>query len=411
MALPTKQEVSDLVASLGEVAKGYADTPDLEGYMSRVQIIAKAKELVRTLTTPDQIPNYHGLNMAELIAIRTFMRLGVLDAIPKTGAISLTDLAKATGAQESLLERMARILVATGFLDQTLPTGGAYKHTKFSLSYLLDRPSPGHLFLAMYDDWFKHMVAFDDYLAARGLPDSAREPDDPLHNPYTFGSGQDGTPVWAIMAQNPERLDSFQKGMAGIDVAIPVVGHFDFGVLADDDGTGEKRVQLVDVGGGHGVVLSKILTAHPTLDPGRTVLQERADVIGLAKTNGVLPGEVRLMEHDFMTEQPVKGAKAYFMRMILHDYADAVGIDILKRLADAMARDSRVLVCEMVLASRVGEHDFASAVLDQAVMTMGGKERTEEGFRSMLEAAGLELVQTWRAPGVPGGCVEGRLRR
>lgn len=98
------------------------------------------------------------------------------------------------------------------------------------------------------------------------------------------------------------------------------------------------------------------------------------------------------------------------MRMILHDYADPTSTRILSRLAEAMSPDSRVLICEMVLPPRVGEADFASAVLDQAVMTMGGKERTEEGFKKILEAAGLELVHTWRVPGVPGGCVEGRLK-
>ena len=97
------------------------------------------------------------------------------------------------------------------------------------------------------------------------------------------------------------------------------------------------------------------------------------------------------------------------MRMILHDYADAVGIQILTRIAEAMKPYSRVLICEMVLAPRVGEADFAFAVLDQAVMTMGGKERTEAGFQKMFDASGLELVKTWRVPGVPGGCVEARL--
>ena len=99
------------------------------------------------------------------------------------------------------------------------------------------------------------------------------------------------------------------------------------------------------------------------------------------------------------------------MRMILHDYADAVGIEILTQLAGAMSSESRVLICEMVLPARVGEADFPAAVMDQAVMTMGGKERTQDGFAKMLEAAGLELVQVWRAPGVPGACVEGRLKK
>jgi hypothetical protein len=41
--------------------------------------------------------------MAELIALRTFIKLKVFVAIPESGSISLADLSKATGAQESLL--------------------------------------------------------------------------------------------------------------------------------------------------------------------------------------------------------------------------------------------------------------------------------------------------------------------
>jgi hypothetical protein len=41
--------------------------------------------------------------MAEVVAIRTFMKLKVLEKIPLEDSISLQDLAKATGAQESLL--------------------------------------------------------------------------------------------------------------------------------------------------------------------------------------------------------------------------------------------------------------------------------------------------------------------
>ncbi|EXL55388.1 hypothetical protein FOCG_05999 [Fusarium oxysporum f. sp. radicis-lycopersici 26381] len=298
--------------------------------------------------------------------------------------------------------------VASGFLDQTEPDGGEYKHTKFSLAYILDKPAPGHLFLAMYDEWFKHMHNFDDYLVSKG---KYEEPQDPLYNPYTAYWKQEGTPVWSIMMQNPERFQTFQTGMAGIDVAIPVTGHFDFSTLKNDSpDTDNATIELVDIGGGEGTVLNKILEAHPGLSPKNCMLQERPEVIQLAKSKKTLPDGVQLVEHDFMTEQPVKGAKAYFMRMILHGYADAVGIQILNRLAEAMKPYSRVLICEMVLAPRVGEADFASAVLDQAVMTMGGKERTEAGFQKMFDAAGLELVKTWRAPGVPGGCVEARLK-
>ncbi|UNI22032.1 hypothetical protein JDV02_007959 [Purpureocillium takamizusanense] len=412
-ALPSKSQVDQAITGLADAANLYSEAPDLAGYASRVEIIARARRLICGLVSPDMMPNYHGLNMAELVAIRTFIKLKVFDAIPRQGAISLQGLSQATGVQESLLERMNRVLVAAGFLEQTQPDGGDYLHTKFSQAYLLDEPGPGHLFLAMYDEWLKPMHSFDDYLAERGQLNNAKEPDDPLFNPYTFYHKREGTPVWAIMSQDQERLRAFQMGMAGLDLAIPVVGHFDFASLRNSPcEVSNRRIQLVDVGGGRGTVLKKILDFHEdALDPAACVLQDRPEVIALSRTDNVLPSEVQRQEHDFMTEQPVKGAKAYFMRMILHDYADEVGIKILSRLAGAMDPDSRVLICEMVLPSRVGEADFPAAVLDQAVMTMGGKERTERGFSQMLEAAGLELVKVWRVPGVPGGCVEGRLKR
>jgi hypothetical protein len=42
---------------------------------------------------------------------------------------------------------------------------------------------------------------------------------------------------------------------------------------------------------------------------------------------------------------------------------------------------------------------------------MGGKERSEDGFKRLLEAAGLEYVDTYRSGGGFGAIVEGRLKR
>lgn len=46
------------------------------------------------------------MQIAELVAIRTFMKLGVLQAIPHEGSILLDELSEATGVQESLLGMM-----------------------------------------------------------------------------------------------------------------------------------------------------------------------------------------------------------------------------------------------------------------------------------------------------------------
>ena len=152
------------------------------------------------------------------------------------------------------------------------------------------------------------MHHFHEYLAARGQLSQAREPDDPLHNPYTWTHKQDGTPVWTIMAQDPEKIQTFQVGMSGIDVAVPVVGHFDFNILknsaAEDEG---EKIELIDVGGGHGACLKQILSEYPALNPRRCILQERPDVIEMAKASGGLPEGLQLMEHDFFKDEPVKG--------------------------------------------------------------------------------------------------------
>lgn len=98
------------------------------------------------------------------------------------------------------------------------------------------------------------------------------------------------------------------------------------------------------------------------------------------------------------------------MRMILHDYGDKVATQILSRLVESMSAESRLLICEMVLPPRVDQGTFPYAVLDQIVMTMGGKERKESDFANILDASGLELVHIWRVFGVPGACIEARLK-
>ena len=84
-----------------------------------------------------------------------------------------------------------------------------------------------------------------------------------------------------------------------------VVGHFDFSQLAT---TEEGRVELVDIGGGHGACLKQILDKHPQLEAKKCILQDVPDVIKIAKSSGTLPPDLILMEHDFRSEQPVKSA-------------------------------------------------------------------------------------------------------
>jgi hypothetical protein len=66
MALPSYEELQTLVADLNDAAQAYSTAPDLAGYLSRIQIIDKAKRLSKKLISPEQLPNYHGLNVSDL---------------------------------------------------------------------------------------------------------------------------------------------------------------------------------------------------------------------------------------------------------------------------------------------------------------------------------------------------------
>jgi hypothetical protein len=63
MALPSKDAVDEALAGLADAVKGYSDAPDVAGHMARVEIIARAKSLIRSVVAPEMTPNYHGLNV------------------------------------------------------------------------------------------------------------------------------------------------------------------------------------------------------------------------------------------------------------------------------------------------------------------------------------------------------------
>lgn len=237
------------------------------------------------------------------------------------------------------------------------------------------------------------------------------EPDDALRNPYTHRHGQDGVPVWQIMAQFPDRLKAFQLGLMSQEDSVPIIGFYDFASLYDPENDGD-RVTLIDLGGGQGQSIAQILNAFPGLKADHMVLQDLPEPIAQAQSSPSLPDGVRAMVHDFWTPQPIKGAKAYFFRRIIHDYSDENCSKILSHVRDAMAPDSKVLIADMVMPKRVYEADLPAAAMDNCVMVMGGKERTAEGFEKILDDAGLRLEKIWqsREGGAAGNIVEARLK-
>jgi O-methyltransferase len=149
-----------------------------------------------------------------------------------------------------------------------------------------------------------------------------------------------------------------------------------------------KFEHIIDVGGGHGMLLSAILAAHPgrrgTLFdlPEGTAAAQRGE-------GGPLPG-VEFVTGDVFESAPV--GDLYVLRHLLHDYDDADALRMLTNIRRAMPHNARVLALEKTVPTdgSAGPGRW----LDLHVMLLtGGRERTEAEYAAMFAKAGLRLAR------------------
>ena len=201
-------------------------------------------------------------------------------------------------------------------------------------------------------------------------------------------------PFFGVLQDNPRLGSAFNGFMAGYAKARP--RWVDFYPVEERLGTaGEDDIALIDVGGGLGHELVGAYQKYPKL-PGKLVLQDLPSVIEEATASGELPESIKAVAQDFFEPQPpdFRGAKAYFMRLILHDWPDKKCAIILSHLRDAMSADSKLLINEAVLKD-VGA-PWQQTSLDWTMMGMlVSRERTETQWRELLAEAGLKINGIW----------------
>ncbi len=150
-----------------------------------------------------------------------------------------------------------------------------------------------------------------------------------------------------------------------------------------------RPLTLVDVGGGYGALLTAILTAHPHL---KGVLVDLPHVVAGARPKleeAGLAGRCQTVAGDFFQSVP-DGGDAYMLKHVLHDWDDDRCVSILDNCRRAIANEGRLLVVEILVAPG-NEPDYGKYLgLNMLVLTKG-RERTEEQYRTLLEAAGFTL--------------------
>jgi len=158
--------------------------------------------------------------------------------------------------------------------------------------------------------------------------------------------------------------------------------------------------KLVDIGGGHGRLVSMILKAYPKM---RGVLYDLPHASEGGR-KGI--GEVGLIDRcevvsgDFFQSVP-EGGDAYILSRVIHDWDDDEAVAILKVVRKAMQPRSRLLLFEtLVRADNRPAYPLLSD-LNMLVLT-GGKERSEEEYRAIYRAAGFTLSRVVDTPSPTG---------
>lgn len=288
-------------------------------------------------------------------ALFVVAELGVADLLAD-GPRTSSDLADAAGADPDALYRVLRALAREGVFEER--AGRVFASTPLS-DELRGALGTHARYAGRPHQW-----------ATWGALEHSVRTGDPA---FEHMLGED---PWTWRATHPEesaRFDAWMSAHSGLQNDAIVLG-FDFGGFA----------HVVDVGGGHGSLLRAILEANPSL---RGTLFDQAHVVADAQ-----PHERMTVAAGSFFDGVPRGGDAYVLKQILHDWADADAVAILRNCAAAGAQT--VLVVERDLEL----HESAWVDLQMLVM-FGARERTADEYAELFDAARLRFVAETKIDG------------
>ena len=278
------------------------------------------------------------------------------------GPRGVDELAAGSGADPDVLYRVLRALASEGIFVEVEPR--VFANTEASAAMTEDG---WDAFARLFGGPWLHAVA--------GLDASGE-----ASFPRVFGDE-----FWSWLASHPDERADFDRAMEqnwqNRLERLEAVG------LRGDE-------TVVDVGGGNGSLLRALLDGHPELcgivfDLPETVRDEAS-----------FGQRLRFEEGSFFDRVPP--GDVFVLSTILHDWPDDDARRILDTIRAAAAPASRLVLIEAVI--QPGNEPSGAKWLDLLMLVIaGGRERTEEQWRRLLESAGWEPVRFFES-----GAIEAR---
>ncbi|KAG6401441.1 hypothetical protein SASPL_138298 [Salvia splendens] len=300
-----------------------------------------------------------------MAVVKCAIELQIADVLESHGgAMSPLDLSSAVACSPSALHRIMRYLIHRGFFKLQDSTN-QYAHTPLSRLLLKNEANSIASFVLLESS--PVMLAPWHKLSSRAsvLGGSAFE-------------AAHGGDVWEYAAKNPAHSKLINDAMAShAGIAVSEILQR-YGEVFEGVGC------LVDVGGGDGTSLRRIVEACPWI---HGINFDLPHVVSSAPPR-------RGVEHvggDMFKQVPK--ADAAFIMWVLHDWSDEECVQILRRCGEAVAEEGgKVIIAEAVIVE--GEEDKYSDVrlaLDMVMLahTDKGKERTMEEWDFVIKGAGF----------------------
>ena len=296
-------------------------------------------------------------------AIGSFARMGLADAMER-GADDAASIAEPRGLVVDRVYRLLRALSTVGIVTEG--AGGKFALTPLGRMLTSNAPNSMKTSAELLTEYNGEIWSKLDGALAGGIAFEALK----------------GQQLFPWLHANPKEGARFQRMM--VEVHSPetpaIVAAYDF----------SQFKSIVDVGGGHGMLLSAILAAHPSVHGTLFDLEEGIEAAKRG-AGGPLPGASFVVGDVFTTPVPA-GAEAYLFRHLLHDYDDDDFLKMLQNVRKQMKPDSRVLVLEKTVPT--DDTPGPGRWLDLHVMLLtGGRERTEDEYRALFAKAGFRLAR------------------
>ena len=299
-------------------------------------------------------------------AIYVAATLGIADLL-KDGPRSSDEIASATNVHTQALYRLLRALASVGILREE----GDHRFGLTPLGDCLRADAPESV-----AGWAAFVGQPYLWNGWAHLLHSVRSGETAFNHLY-------GMEVFDYRARQPELNAIFDRAMISnaSQRTQALLAAYDFG----------QFTRVVDVGGGRGAFLTNILQRHPSVGG---VLFDQPQVVDGAERGLRAAGvanRCQIVGGDFFVDALPKGADAYILGNILHDWENDKAMAILGNCRRAIMDEGKLLVIERELLPPNEGVEAKFSDLNMLVET-GGQERSTEEYAALLAAAGFRLL-------------------